>query len=336
MFNKLKTLCEINAPSGFEENIRKYIIKEIAPYCEYSVDKLGNIICLKKGENRSAQKLMIDAHMDEVGIIITSITDSGFLKFCTLGGINDNILISRTVTINNNITGVIGCKPVHLINDEDKKKIPKSDALYIDIGCTSRIDAEKKVSIGDCGVLNSATEMLSDTTVTAKALDDRAGCFTLIELLKTPSKYDFYATFTTQEELGCRGAKVAAYGIDPDVAIILETTTAADIMGVADEDKVCSLGHGTAVSFMDRSTLYDRELYNTALSSGIPCQPKSLVSGGNNAGAVHLNRKGVRTISLSVPCRYLHTPYCLCDLRDIESTIKLSEYMINKICSGEV
>ncbi len=336
MFDMLKSLCDINSPAGFENDIRKYIINEISPFCEYTVDKLGNIIAFKKGKNRPLVKLMVDAHIDEVGIIITSITADGFLKFSTLGSISDSILLNRRVTINGSVTGVIGCKPIHLISTEDKKKIPTADSLYIDIGCVSREEAEKTVNIGDSGVLNSETQMLSDTLIKAKALDDRAGCYVLIELLKNDSEYDFYATFSVQEELGCRGAKTAAYSVSPDAAIIIETTTAADISGVSEENRICSLGNGPAVSFMDSGTLYDRDLYNAALNSGVKCQPKSATTGGNNAAAIHLSRSGVKALTLSVPCRYLHTPNCVADLRDIEDTIKLSKYMINKICSGEV
>ncbi len=336
MFNKLKALCDINSPAGFEENIREYIIKEISPYCEYSVDKIGNIIAFKKGKKSTNIKLMVDAHMDEVGIIITSITADGFLKFHTLGGIDAEALLCRTVTINDTIKGVIGLKPIHLTSGDEGKKIPEIKSLYIDIGCTTREDAEKKVNVGDYGVLDSETEMISDTKIKAKALDDRVGCFALIELIKAPSEYDFCATFTVQEELGCRGAKCAAYTVNPDVALILEITTAADIAGVADENKVCLVGNGPAVSFMDTGTLYDRELYNAAINSGIKCQAKTGITGANNAASVHLSRSGVRTLSISVPCRYLHSPSCVCDLGDIEGIIELSKYMINKICSGEV
>lgn len=336
MFNKLKALCDINSPAGFEKTIRKYIIKEISPYCEYSVDKIGNIIALKKGKRASLVKLMIDAHMDEVGIIISNITDDGFLKFHTLGGIGAETLLCRTVTINDSVTGVIGLKPIHLTSGDEGKKIPEIKNLYIDIGCTTREDAEKKVNIGDSGVLDSETEMISDTKIKAKALDDRAGCFALIELLKAPSEYDFYATFTVQEELGCRGAKCATYTVNPDAALILETTTAADISGVAEENKICLVGNGPAVSFMDTSTLYDRALYTAAMNSGIKCQAKAGVTGANNAASIHLSRSGVRTLTVSVPCRYLHSTSSICDLRDIEGIVELSKYLINKICSGEI
>lgn len=335
MTEQLKKLCELNGPSGNEDSIRQYILKELSGVAECKTDALGNIIAFKKGKNESKYKLMLDAHMDEVGIIVTSITSDGFLKFTTLGGIKDCILLSRTVTINDSVTGIIGCKPVHLSTADERKKAPKKDALYIDIGVSSKQEAEKYVSVGDYGVINSDFEILGNK-IKAKAIDDRAGCLILLELLKMDSDYDFYATFTVQEEIGSRGAKTATYAIDPDFAIVLEATTAADIDGVADSDKVCVLGKGPAVSFMDNGTVYDRTLYNVALQSGITCQTKASVTGGNNSSSIHQSRDGVRTLSLSIPCRYIHSPSCVADINDVNATINLAKYMINKICSGEM
>ena len=336
MLNTLKNLCTLNGTSGDEKSVRDYILKQIKPYAECTVDKSGNIIAQKRGKKASAVKLMVDAHMDEVGIIVCAITNDGFLKFKTVGGIKESVLLCRKVTINGSVHGVIGCKPIHLCSAEEIKKCPKEDALYIDIGASNREEAEGMVNIGDFGVLDGAFEIMGDHCFKAKAIDDRAGCAVLIELLKQNSDYDFYATFTVQEEVGCRGAKTAAYTVNPDVAIVLEATTAADINGVPAEKQVCKLGGGAAVSFMDGGTLYNRSLYNCAMNSGIPCQPKAGTTGGNNAGGIHLTRSGVKTLALSIPCRYIHSPSCMADRRDLESLYNLSRFMINKICSGEV
>lgn len=336
MLNTLKNLCTLNGTSGDEKSIRDYILKEISPYAECTTDQNGNIIAYKKGIKKSAVKLMVDAHMDEVGIIVCGITSDGFLKFKTVGGIKESVLLCRKVTINNSVHGVIGCKPIHLCSADERKKCPKEDALYIDIGAESREQAESTVNIGDFGVLDSDFEAMGENTIKAKAIDDRAGCAVLIELLKQNSEYDFYATFTVQEEVGCRGARTAAYTVNPDAALVLEATTAGDIDGVPAEKQVCKLGHGAAVSFMDSGTLYNRELYNCAVNSGIACQPKAGTTGGNNAGGIHLTRGGIKTLALSIPCRYIHSPSCVADRRDIESLYNLSRYMINKICSGEV
>ena len=336
MLDKMQEYCSIDSPSGFEKNIREHILKEISPFCECKVDRLGNIIAYKKGKLPSTVKLMVDAHLDEVGIIISAITPDGFLKFQVLGGIKPSVLLCRKILINNSVVGVIGCKPIHLTEKEEGKKLPGTDALYIDIGCSSREEAENLVNLGDGGVLVSEFCHLGDGRIKAKAIDDRAGCYILSEILKMDSDYDFYATFTFGEEIGCRGARTAAYTVDPDAAIVLEATSAADLDGVTIENTVCSLGKGPAVSFMDRGTIYDRDYYNTAINSGVVCQTKRATTGGNNAGQIHLSREGVRTLAISVPCRYIHSPSSICDISDIENAKKLTLYMIKKICSGAI
>ena len=334
MFEILKKLTSLDGVSGMEKTVTDAVIAEIDGFCEWQKDNLGNIIAFKKGKNASAKKLMVDAHLDEVGLIITDITESGFLKFKTVGGINTEALLSRRVRINGTVLGVIGAKPIHLLKGS-ALKLPDADSLYIDIGLSNKSDAEGVVSIGDRAVL-LGDYYENDDKILSKALDDRIGCAILIELLKKDSEYDFYATFTVQEELGLRGARTAAFKVDPQSAIMLEGTTAADIAGVEDEKKVCILGDGAVVSFMDRATVYDREYYEAALKSGIPCQAKRAVTGGNNSGAVHLSREGVRSLAISVPCRYIHTAASVADKRDIKSAYELAVYMINGICGGKL
>ena len=335
MLDLVKKLCLLDATSGDEGAVRNAIIEEIKDFCEYKIDNLGNIIAFKKGKNTPSRKIMLDAHMDEVGLIITSATADGFLKFSTVGGIDTGVLISRRVKINGNISGVVGLKPVHLCHGDEGKKLPKADDLYIDIGAKCKEEALSLVSLGDTAVMCGDFIKTGDK-ILSKALDDSIGCAILISLIKEESEYDFYASFSVQEEVGLRGAKVSAFAVNPDFAIILEGTTAADIADVAEEKQVCNLGLGAAVSFMDRSTLYDRELYNLALSSSIPCQSKRFVSGGNNAGAVHLSREGVRTVAISVPCRYIHSASSVADTKDIDSAYKLAKHLILKIAKEEV
>ena len=334
MLEILKELCALDGVSGEEDAVREYIINKIKGHCEYSVDPLGSIIAFKKGKNRSVKKVMLDAHTDEVGLIITSVTEDGFLKFAAVGGIDTAVLMFRRVRIGN-INGVIGGKPIHLMSGDEKKKLPKPDSLYIDIGASSKDEALELVRIGDRAVIcGEYTEM--GNKIKAKAIDDRAGCAILISLITSDSDYDFYATFSVQEEVGLRGAKAAAFAVEPDSAIVLEATTAADIADVPDGQRVCVLGDGPAVSFMDRAAVYDRNYYNAALSSGIKCQPKAAVAGGNNSGEIHLSRGGVRTLAISVPCRYIHSPSCVACKEDIENAAKLAKYMLNGICSGSI
>ncbi len=335
MIDLLKHLCLIDGTSGDEDSVREFVISQIKDYCEYSVDNLGNIICFKKGEKRPLKKVMVDAHLDEVGIIITSVTDSGFLKFAVVGGIDTSALMFRKVKINRAINGTISGKPFHLLNSENRKKLPEADSLYIDIGAKNKNEALKLINIGDRAVVTSDFEVLGNN-VKSKALDDRIGCLVLISLLKEKAEYDFYATFTVQEEIGLRGAKTAAYSVNPDAAIALDATTAADIPSSADGKKVCFVDKGVAVSFMDKATVYDKEYYNTAINSGIPCQPKAAVAGGNNAGSIHLSGKGVRTIALSAPCRYIHTSNSVASIKDIESMLDLTKYMLVGIAGGSI
>ncbi len=334
MLDLLEKLCLLDGTSGNEENIRKFIISEIKGFCEYKVDNLGNIICFKKGKKRSDKRLMLDAHMDEVGLIITAVTADGFLKFDTVGGMDASVLAFKTVKIGE-ITGIISSKPVHLLSKEEQKKPQKVGALYIDIGATSKEEALSLISLGDTAVIQSEFTVMGEN-VKAKAIDDRIGCAVLITLLKDDAEYDFWAVFSTQEEIGTRGAKVATFAVNPDFALVLEATTAADIAGVSDDKSVCNLGKGPAVSFMDRATAYDRTLYNAALSSGLAVQPKRAVAGGNNSGAIHLSREGVRTLAISLPCRYIHSPSCVANIGDMDNMLKLTKYMLNGILNGEI
>lgn len=335
MTELIKSLCALDAVSGDEGKVRDFIISQIEGFCDFKTDVLGNIIVFKKGKNRPQKKIMLDAHMDEVGLIITGITADGFLKFKTVGGIDTAALLFKRVRINGSVLGAISSKPIHLIGDAERKKLPSADSLYIDIGVTSKAEALKLVSLGDRAVI-CGEFVETGKKILSKALDDRIGCAVLIELIRNDSEYDFYASFSVQEEIGLRGAKTAAFGIDPECAIVLEATTAADIADVPDEKTVCRLGLGPAVSFMDGATVYDREFYNAALNSGITCQPKAAVAGGNNSGAVHLSREGVRTIAISVPCRYIHTASCGADIRDCENALELAKYMLRSIASGEI
>ncbi len=335
MTELLKQLCMIDGTSGDECAVRDFVISQIKDCCEYKVDNLGNIIAFKKGKNTPTKKVLIDAHLDEVGLIITHIESNGFLRFKTVGGIDTAALMFRRVKINGKTFGVIGGKPVHLCEGDERKKLPETDTLYIDIGVTSDKEAQKFVGVGDCAVMCSDFTIFGDKVLT-KALDDRVGCLVLIDLLKSDTQYDFYATFSVQEEVGLRGAKVAAYTVAPDAAIVIDGTTAADVADVAPAKQVCRQGDGAVVSFMDGATSYDREYYNAALNSGIPAQSKTAVAGGNNAGAIHLSRGGVRTVALSVPCRYIHTAGSVCDMRDIIAVRDLTKYMIDQIAGGKL
>ncbi len=336
MIDLLYKLCSIPAVSGREEKLRDFIISQIEGYAEYSVDPNGNLICFKKGKKRPQKKVMADAHIDEVGIIASFITSEGFVKFQTVGGIDPAVMLARKVIFENGTVGVVGMKPVHLLSADEKKAMPKIDSLYIDIGASTKEEAEAQVSVGDTAAFYSCPAALGAEKLLARGIDDRAGVAVLISILKLDAEYDFYATFTVQEEVGLRGAKTAAYTVSPDAAVILESTTAADLYGVAEDKKVCRLGEGPAISFMDRTTLYNKKLFDFANGIDIPHQVKEFVSGGNNAGSVHLSKSGVPTITVSLPTRYIHSPSCVASLRDLGDMQRYSIALIEALASGEV
>ena len=338
LVNLLKSLCELDGPSGYEEPVRDFIFNEIKDFCDAKIDPMGNIIAFKKGKKTPDKKIMLDAHMDEVGIIVTDITSDGFIKFETVGGIETEALMCKRVRFGK-VTGVIGAKPVHQSSADERKKLPSRESLYIDIGAADKEDAEKFVSLGDIGTFATEWTDLSEDIFRSKAIDDRVGCAVLIELLKQPAEYDFYATFTVGEELGLRGAKTATYSVEPDFAIALECTTAADLHKNSD-NPVTKVGEGVAVSFMDRATLYDRKLYNftlkTARENNIPVQIKTAVAGGNNAGAIHLTKGGVRTVTLSLPGRYIHSSSTVGSKTDVLAQLELAKALLNELAKGNL
>lgn len=335
MRDLLLKLCTIPAVSGREEKLTEFILSEIEGFCDARVDRNGNIICFKKGKKSAVKKVVLDAHTDEVGIIATSVTSDGFVKFATVGGIEEAVMLCRSVTFENGVRGVIGMKPVHLSSADERKKYPDKDSLYIDIGAASKEEAEALVSLGDTAVFDSEPTLMGDC-LKARAIDDRAGVAVIISLLKQEAEYDFHATFTVQEEVGTRGAQTAAFALSPDVAITLEATTAADLEGVSEDKQVCRLGDDPAVSFMDKGNLYTRTLYDFAISCGEKCQPKAYVSGGNNSRAFALSGEGAATLAVSLPCRYIHSPSCVASLKDFDAMLPLTKKLLEAVAGGEI
>ena len=329
MLNELRNLCLIDGISGDEGKVREYIISRIKDKCEYSVDPMGNLLVFKKGKNKPKNKVMLSAHMDEVGFICTYICDNGFIKFINVGGVDPKVAVGRAVKIGENkISGVIGNKAVHLCSDDEDKTAPKLDKLYIDIGAENKAEAEKYVNIGDSVYFVSDYVEFGEDKIKAKAIDDRFGCAIMLKMIDSELEYDTHFAFLVQEEVGCRGAGAAVFAIRPDYAIVLEATTASDISGVSDEDRVCVQGKGAVVSFMDRSTVYNRDLFKGAFAlakeKNIPIQPKTTVAGGNDAGAIHKACSGVYTIAVSLPCRYIHSGTSVGDKKDIKACYDLA------------
>lgn len=330
----LKELCLLNGTSGREENVRNYIIDKIKGKCEYSVDALGSIIAFKKGRKLPSKKVLIAAHMDEVGFIITDITDDGYLCFAPVGGIDSSVVLGRHVDING-INGIIGAKAVHLLTDEEKKTEPSMSKLVIDIGATDKSQAEKYVNLGDCAYFSCDFCEFGNGFIKSKALDDRIGCMLMIELINSNLEYDTYFAFNVQEEVGLRGSGCSAYSIKPDIAIVLEATTAADIDGVTGGDKCCVLGNGPVVSFMDGRTIYDKSIYDLAFKiakeNDIKIQTKTKIAGGNDAGAIQQSAFGCRVAAVSLPCRYIHSGASVVNIGDIEETRRFLPLLISEL-----
>lgn len=331
----IKDLAAINGTSGDEDLVRDSIISRLPSDVKYRTDNLGNLIVEKKGKAVPSKKLMIAAHMDEVGFIVTHIDESGELCFNAVGGVLPAVVFGRQLVFKNGIYGAVAGKPLHLLKDDETDEQPKISSLRIDIGAENREEAEKLVSVGDCAYFTGVQRDFGDGFMSGKALDDRVGCGIMLEMINSRLPYDCTFVFTVQEEIGTRGAKAAAFSVNPDLAVVIETTTACDINGSEDENRVCELGKGPVISYMDRGTVYDRELYRfgfeTAKEAGIPCQTKSVVAGGNDSGAIHTAVGGVRTMAISVPCRYLHSPNCVIKESDLNNTAKLVRAVSEKI-----
>lgn len=330
----LKDLCLLNGTSGREDAVRNYIIEKIKDKCEYSVDVLGSVIAFKKGKKAPDKKVLVAAHTDEVGFIITDITDDGYLRFAPVGGIDAAVVLGRRVDING-IKGVVGAKAVHLLSDDEKKNEPAFDKLAIDIGAADKAEAEKAVSLGDCAYFASDYCEFGDGFIKSKALDDRIGCMLMIELINSDLEYDSYFCFNVQEEVGLRGSGCSAYAVKPDVAVILESTTAADIDGVTGGDKCCVLGKGPVVSFMDGRTIYDKQIFDLAFEvakeNNIKIQTKTKIAGGNDAGAIQKSGAGCRVAAVSLPCRYIHSGSSVVKIGDIEETRRFLPLFLSKL-----
>ncbi len=336
----LKNLTEACGVSGNEDEVRNLLHDAIAPYVdEIQVDPMGNLIAVKKGKE-GYPRILLAAHMDEVGFMVKSIDDNGFVKFVPIGGIDERILISKVVQIGKNkVPGVIGAKAIHLQEPDERKKTLKPNQLYIDIGAKSKEEGEKLVKRGDYISFSSEYVEYGDQLVKAKALDDRVGCAILAEILKGHYASTIIAAFTVQEEIGLRGAGVAAYRTDPDIAIVIEGTTCYDVADIKEPDYITQLGHGPALSILDAASYSDKHIRNRlsriAEKNNIKFQFKQGTAGGNDAGRIHLTKSGIPTATVSVPCRYIHSPVSVMHKQDFQNCIRWIELFLESIQKEE-
>lgn len=335
----LKNICEIAGAPGFESRIRNLVLKEIESLVdEIKLDNMGNIVALKKGKSR--KKVMVAAHMDEIGFIVTHIDDNGFLRFHTLGGFDPKTLTSQRVIVHGkkDVIGVMGSKPIHIMSPEERNKAPKISDYFIDLGMPKK-EVEKIISIGDA-VTRERELIEMGECVNCKSIDNRVSVFILIETLRKLKKmpYDLYAVFTVQEEVGIRGANVSSLDIQPDFGFGLDTTIAFDTPGAAAHEKVTSLGKGAAIKIMDASTICDYRMVaymkRIAQKHKIEWQPEILTAGGTDtAGVQRMNAGGAIAGAVSIPTRHIHSVIEMAHKNDIDNAIKLLQHSIEELDS---
>lgn len=338
LLDKLSNACGL---PGLEHEVRDLLRQELAPYVdEMWTDAIGNLM-VRKGSG--PVKVMLDAHMDEVGFCVGEITDEGYLKLKKMGGLDDRVLPGRQVWVTHRrIPGVLGAKAWHLCAPDERGKVIPFDAMSVDLGCRNRKEVEELgIELGDPVYFATTFEHFSDKVVKGKAFDDRAGCAVLAAILQNHSYpgITLYGAFTVQEEVGLRGARVAAYNLNPDMAIALEGTGSANAAGVDPFDTITNMGEGPAISLMDSSGIPNLQVWEhlvkVAREHAIPYQHRRIVGGGTDAGGIALQRSGIPVCTVSVPCRYIHTNAALCNLDDLNGAVRLVHHFLESVEKGE-
>ncbi len=337
----LEKLSNANGVTGREEEVGDLMKKYLKPYVdETREDRLGNIITLKKGK-KDAPSIMLAAHMDEVGLMVKNITKRGFLQFAKVGGIDDRILFAQRVIVHTDktpLTGVIGAKPPHIQTEEERKKVIEADKLFIDVGAKDKKEAEKMgVHVGDVVSFDTRFARIGKDIVVGKAFDDRVGCSMMIEVMRRLPKVDcnVYAVGTIQEEVGLRGATIAAFQVAPDAGIALEATVAGDIPGVREGEAPAKVNEGPVLTVADAGLIAHPKILKLLIASAkekkIPYQLETGIRGATDASKIALTREGVPSGVISVPARYIHSPAALLNLNDVEKAVQLAVVAINNI-----
>ena len=332
----LEKYCAAFAPSGQEDELREMIASDVAPYAdELRTDRSGSLIAFKKGRKRRAEKLLFSAHMDEVGFMVTHISEEGFAYFGTIGGIDPRVTAGKRVLLGDKrLPGVIAAKAIHMQKPEERGVPAPIEEMFIDIGALSEENTKSLVSVGDCAVFAPNFETFGDGFIKSKAIDDRFGCALLVRLLQSDLEYDAYFAFCTAEEVGCRGAMTVAQAVGADTVVVLEATTAGDIPGAPKSRVACRVGGGAVVSFMDGGTIYPRGLVDAVMrlaeEKGIRAQLKELVAGGNDASAYQRAAAGARVLALSAPVRYIHSACSVAKYDDLEQVFALASALAER------
>ncbi len=344
----IRELSLIFGPTGCEDRVADTLFCEAAKYADKIVrDRMGNIIAkVSFGNGEKRKKIMLSAHMDEVGFMIEQIKSDGMLTFACVGGIDPSVMAGRKVFVGNEknlISGIICSKAIHHKSKGERDSATDCERLFIDIGAVDREEAKNYVSVGDFATFDSEffTFGADSKMIKGKALDDRMGCSVLIEVLrrlkseKIDADIDIYFCFTTREEIGYSGAETVAERIRPDFALVFESTAVGDIADAPANKRVADLSHGAVISVADRSTIYDKDLidiaFATAKQKDIPLQVKRYISGGNDASHIHKSGVGVRTLAISIPTRYLHSAACVAHIDDYDSSCKIAYELLCEI-----
>ncbi len=333
MVISMERLSELCAVSGYEAEARSYLIPRIEDKCtSFSVDAMGNIICFKKGRS-DKYKILIGTNIDEVGFIVSDITETGFIKFKTVGDIDPRILVSKSVIIGDNkIRGIIGMKAIHLQKKEERESAVKTKDLYIDIGASDKAEAQSRVSLGDMISFDTKFSDLGDT-IKGKALD-RFGVIPVLYAMEETPAYDTYFVFSAQRETPCsvmgRGMKTAAYGIKPDFALVIDTVNSEDFPDKANAS--AALGDGVVIEYMDRTSISDTAFISEIeqMAKGIPHQHKTSSRGASIAGAVAVAADGAVIATVGIPTRYSHTGVCMMNKNDIDATNELCRAFVRE------
>ncbi|HDN83668.1 MAG TPA: M42 family peptidase [Candidatus Altiarchaeales archaeon] len=332
--NLLKSLCLASGISGFEDEVAKLIKSSLQKSCkEVRVDALGNVIGIK---GKGKKKIMLAAHMDEIGLMVKHIDDNGFISFVKIGGIDDRTLLNQRVIIKTkkgDVRGVIGAKPPHLQKEEERNKVIKHNELFIDIGAKNKKDAEKKVSVGDPIIFEPNFGKLSNNVFYGKAIDNRLGCYIMLEVMnRLPADIGLkiYAVATSQEEIGLKGARVSAFGIDPDYAFVIDTTISGDTPHIKPQESSLRIGKGPAITITEASgrgvvthPKLRELLIRVAKKNRIPYQIDVLEGGMTDAAIIYITKSGIPSAVISVACRYIHSATGVFDMRDVNYAIKL-------------
>ncbi len=340
----LKTLCELKGLSGREEAVRKAVydvcVEKLGKE-SVSFDGMGSVIAVRRAKNPALPRVLFAAHMDEIGLVANSASDDGLISFRAIGAVDPRVLLSKRVLVGygeDAVPGVIGYPPIHLQSDDEYHAAPTIEKLTVDIGAKDKAEAEGKAPKGTHITFDTRYTEFGDGFVCAKSLDDRVGVYNLLRLLDAEYDGELTLAFTAREEVGLRGAKSAGYRVQPDIAIVLEGTTANDLGDTKDQFKVCVPGQGPCVSFMDLSSIADHELFKLVLKAGkdenVPCQIKKYIAGGNDAGAIQRAGAGCKTVVISVPCRNIHSPSSVCKLEDVDNQLHLAQAALNALMKG--